>query len=76
MKPLKGMEPMKPMRSLKMRMGDVQMSMGRGAAEGESEQRFCPNCGKPVDKGDRFCGSCGRDDRGQTTIPAEVQRRQ
>ena len=66
MKPLKGMEPMKPMRPMKMRMGDMQMSMGRGAAEGESEQRFCPNCGKPVDKSDRFCGSCGK----------EVRRRQ
>ena len=66
MKPLKGMEPMKPMRPMKMRMGDMQMSMGRGEAEGESEQRFCPNCGKPVDKGDRFCGSCGK----------EVRRRQ
>jgi hypothetical protein len=51
---------------IKMRMGDMQMSMGRGAAEGESEQCFCPNCGKPVDKGDRFCGSCGK----------EVRRRQ
>jgi zinc-ribbon domain len=66
MKPLKGMEPMKPIAPMKMRMGDMQMSMGRGAAEGESEQRFCPNCGKPVDKGDRVCGSCGK----------EVRRRQ
>lgn len=45
-----------------MRMGDLQMSMGRGAAEAESEQHFCPNCGKP-DKGDRFCGSCGKEVR-------------
>jgi hypothetical protein len=45
-----------------MRMGDMQMSMGRGAAEAESEQRFCPNCGKP-DKGDRFCGSCEKEVR-------------
>lgn len=66
MKPMKPLEPMKPMRPMKMRMGDMQMSMGRGAAEGESEQRFCPNCGKPVDKSDRFCGSCGK----------EVRRRQ
>ena len=52
---------MKPMRPMKMRMGDMQMIIGRGAAEGgESEQRFCPNCGKLVDKSDRFCGSVER----------------
>ena len=45
-----------------MRMGDLQMSMGRGAVEAESEQRFGPNCGKP-DKGDRFCGQCGKEVR-------------
>jgi zinc-ribbon domain len=60
---MKPLEPMKPMRPMKMRMGDTQMSIGRGAAEGESEQRFCPNCGKPMDKGDRFCGSCGKEVR-------------
>ena len=39
----------------------MQMIIGRGAAEGgESEQRFCPNCGKLVDKSDRFCGSVER----------------
>ena len=68
MKPLKGMKPMKPlgpmkpmtpMRPMEMRIGDMQMSMGRGAQDAEPEQRFCTKCGKPLSEGDRFCGSCG-----------------
>ncbi len=65
MKPMKGMqpmEPMKPMRSMRpmeMRMGNMQMSMGGTEEEPKSEKRFCTQCGKPAQKTDRFCGSCG-----------------
>lgn len=28
-------------------------------AQAQQQARFCPHCGKPVVRGDRFCGSCG-----------------
>jgi hypothetical protein len=65
MKPMEGMksmEPMKPMRSMRpmeMRMGNMQMSMGGAEEETKPEKRFCTQCGKPAQKTDRFCGSCG-----------------
>ena len=68
MKPMRSMEPMKPMESMRpmeptqpmeMRMGDMHMSMGGAEPRTEVTQRFCTQCGQPVNKGDRFCGQCG-----------------
>jgi hypothetical protein len=38
-----------------------------GAPSGGREQvGYCPQCGKPVFEGDRFCGACGAKLRGQS----------
>jgi zinc-ribbon domain/Amelogenin len=59
MRPMKPMEPMKPMKPMEMRMGGMHMSMGAGQTEAPSAKQFCTQCGKPVQKKDRFCASCG-----------------
>src|SRR3984893_6647549 len=62
MKPMKPLEPMKPMggmRPMEMRMGGMHMSMGAGETEALPAKQFCTQCGKPVQKKDRFCASCG-----------------
>jgi hypothetical protein len=59
MRPLEPMEPMEPMQPMEMRMGDMHMSMGGTESRTEVTQRFCTQCGQPVNKGDRFCGQCG-----------------
>jgi hypothetical protein len=60
MEPMKPMKPLKPMRPMEMRMGDMQMGMGRGEPHEETTQHFCMECGKPVKAGDRFCRHCGK----------------
>jgi len=59
MKPMKPMKEMRRMRPMEMQMGDMRMSMGSGEGTGETERRYCTQCGKPVEAEDRFCGACG-----------------
>ena len=62
MPPLAPMEPMKPLQPLnpmEMRTGNMRMSMGSDEKAGESERRFCTQCGQPIGRGDRFCAYCG-----------------
>lgn len=59
MLPIEPMKPMEPMPPMEMRMGDMHMSMGKSEPRTEVTQRFCTQCGQPVNKGDRFCGQCG-----------------
>jgi hypothetical protein len=62
MKPMQPMKPMKPMggmRPMEMRMGGMHMSMGADETEAPLAMQFCTQCGKPVQKKDRFCASCG-----------------
>src|ERR1700759_3993288 len=62
MNPSPPMEPMKPMgsmRPMELRMGNMHMSMGSVEKEPQTAQRFCTQCGKPVQSDDRFCASCG-----------------
>ena len=53
------MEPMGRMRPMEMRMGGMHMSMGAGETEAPPAKQFCTQCGKPAQKKDRFCASCG-----------------
>jgi len=60
MAPLPPMEmpPMQmQMNPMRMRMGDMEMQMGNAAPN--PMRKFCPQCGQPVQVGDRFCSSCG-----------------
>jgi zinc-ribbon domain len=73
--PMQPMQPMQPMRMgnmemqmnpMQMRMGNMELRMNSPAAtqdasqpEPQSTKRFCPQCGQPVDAGDRFCAHCG-----------------
>ena len=68
MKPMEPMQPMKPMggmRPMELRMGDMHMSMGVREKEAQPANRFCTQCGKPVQNNDRFCASCGHALSGQ-----------
>ena len=48
------------MTPMQMRMGDMQMSMGRGAAEGESEQRSAQTAASRWTRATAFAGRVGR----------------
>jgi hypothetical protein len=59
MAPMKPLKPMGSMRPMEMRLGGMHMSMGAFEKETPTAERFCTQCGKPVQTDDRFCASCG-----------------
>ena len=48
------MPPMTPMAPMQMRMGNMEMQMGKPLG-----RRFCSQCGHGVEPSDRFCPQCG-----------------
>ncbi len=73
------MQPMQPLAPMSMSMGNLEMHLAPRPPEpdrpavnlpnpGRSPmtQRFCTQCGEPVEKGDRFCGACGHPLRSPT----------
>jgi hypothetical protein len=41
------------------REGIALYEIESGDAEGDREDQYCPQCGRPVSAGDKFCRNCG-----------------
>jgi len=46
---------------------DAKAEESKMLEEGDSKLVYCPNCGGSLEKGDKFCSSCGKETKPKTT---------